>query len=211
MKETRLQMKDIQFDRIKQKEVKSLIEEQIANGVSSFDSLRETYHPGEDLSKHKIHEKIFFMEAPLDEAWKHYTIANPSEVWNGDMISFGLMVSDNSNEIVYPNDDYSGAEPGQVFYVNLNIFGGLLKLAVSHKIIGVDHNNRIMTLSYVEGGETIGKQEIKLTESKDSNTKITHTTFYKGQSGFREKWLYPFFHTKAITEFHTNLRNSYKK
>jgi glucosamine 6-phosphate synthetase-like amidotransferase/phosphosugar isomerase protein len=126
------------------------------------------------------------------------------------MISFGLMVSGKSNEIFYPGEKCSAAQPGQVFYVCLNIIGNFLKIAVTHKIIGVDHENKIMTLSYVEGGETVGKQDIQLSQTNDGNTKITHTTYYKGQPGFREKYLYPYFHTKAIKEFHANLRNSYK-
>lgn len=210
MKKTPLQMKDIDFEKIKHKEVKNLIKKQIDNGVSTFDDLRETYYPGEDLSKHKIHEKEFFIAGPVESVWDHFLIADPSEVWNGDMISFGLMVSGNSNEIVYPGEKCSAAEAGQVFYVCLNIFAGILKVAVSHKIVGVDHKNKIMTLSYVEGGETIGKQDIKISATESGNTKITHTTFYKGQSGFREKYLYPYFHTKAINEFHANMRNSYQ-
>ena len=210
MKEKRLQLKDIQFDKIQQNDVKNLIGKQMAKGVLSFDDLRETYFLGEDISEHKIHIKEFFINGHLEIVWKHYTTANPSDVWNGDMISFGLMVSSDSNEIVYPGENYIGAKPGQVFYVSLKIFGGLINLAVSHKIIGVDHDKKMMTLSYVEGGETVGKQEIQLSENPDGGTKITHTTFYKGQPGFREKWLYPYFHTRAITEFHANLRNSYK-
>ena len=164
----------------------------------------------EDLSGHKIHEKEFFINVPLEKAWNHYLTADPSEVWNGNMINFALMVSENTNEIVYPGESCPAAEPGQVFYVCLNIFADVLRLAVSHKIIGIDHKNKIMTLSYVKGGETVGKQDIKLSAANEADTKITHTTFYKGQPGFREKYLYPFFHTKAIKEFHTNMKNSLK-
>lgn len=210
MKDAQLQMRDIRFDKIRQNDVKNLIKKQMTNGVLSFGDLRETYDPGVDLSEHKIHVKEYFINGPLDKVWKHYTTANPSEVWNGEMISFGLMVSGSPHEIVYPNEKYSGAKPGQVFYVSLKIFGGLINIAISHKIIGVNHDEKIMTLSYVEGGETEGMQKIQLTQSKEGTTKITHTTYYKGRSAFREKWLYPWFHSKAIDEFHANLRNSFK-
>jgi hypothetical protein len=203
-------MKDIDFNKIKHKEVKKLIEAQKKNGVSTFEDLRETYFPGEDLSKHKIHIKEFFVEGPVESVWEHYLVADPSEVWNGNMISFGLMVSEKSNEIVYPDEKCSAAEVGQVFYVCLNIIGSFLKIAVTHKIIGIDHENKIMTLSYVEGGETVGKQDIQLSKTESGNTKITHKTFFIGQPGFREKWLYPYFHTKAINEFHANMRKSFK-
>ncbi len=209
--DTQLQMNDIQFDKISQKEVKRLIKTQMKNGISTFEDLQETYIPGEDLSMHKIHVREYFIEGALEAVWNHYLVADPSEVWNGDMISFGLMVSGNSNEIVYPGQKSSGAEAGQVFYVCLNIFAGILKIAVSHKIISVDNDKKIMTLSYVKGGETVGKQDIQLSATKDGKTKITHTTFYKGQPGFREKYLYPFFHTKAINEFHANMKKRFKK
>ena len=211
MMDTKLEMKNIEFNKIRFKEVIKLIETQLKNGVSTFEDLRETYYSGEDLSEHKIHRKEYFINGTVDSVWNHYLIADPSDVWNGDMISFGLMVSGESNEIVYPGDPCRAAEPGQVFYVCLNIVGSFLKIAVTHKIIGVDHENRIMTLSYVEGGETVGKQDIQLSSTDDGNTKITHTTFYRGRPGFREKYLYPYFHTKAINEFHANMKNSFKK
>ncbi len=206
-----LKMEDIDFEKIQFNEIKKLIKTQMKNGVSTFGDLRETYFPGEDLLQHKIHEMDFYFDAPLENVWDHYLTAEPSIVWNGKMISFGLMVSEKTNEIIYPGDSCPDAGPGQVFYVCLKIIGEFLKIAVSHKIIGIDHDNKIMTLSYVEGGETVGKQDIKLSETADGNTKITHTTFYKGKPGFREKYLYPFFHTKAIKEFHNNLKNSFSQ
>ena len=210
MTDTQFQMKDIDFEKIQQKEVKKLIEAQIQNGVSTFDDLRETYYSGEDISKYKIHEKVFLMDAPLEVAWHHYVVTDPSRAWNGKMISFVLMVSGNANEILYPGEKFSATEVGQIFYLSLNIIAGIVKVAVSHKIIGVDHANKIMTLSYVAGGETVGKQDIKLTQTVDGKTKITHTTYYRGKSEFREKYLYPFFHTRAVKEFHSNIRNSFK-
>jgi len=210
MTDTQFQLKDIDFEKIQQKEVKKLIETQIKDGVSTFDGLHETYYSGEDISKHRIHEKIFLLEVPLEVAWKQYMITDPSKAWNGNMITFALMVSGKSNEIFYPGEKYNTVEVGQIFYLSMNIFARIIKVAVSHKIIGIDHTNKIMTLSYVAGGETIGKQDIKLTQTTDGNTKITHTTFYRGKSEFREKYLYPFFHTRAVKEFHSNIRNSFK-
>lgn len=210
MKDSQFQMKDIQFDKIKQKEVKNLIEKQMKSGVLTFDDLRETYTFGEDLSTHSTHERSYLVETPVADIWDHYMTANPSEVWNGSMISFGLLVGGASKEIVYPQDDYNGASIGQVLYVNLNVFGGLIKLAVTHKIIDIDPVKKNMTFSYVEGGKSIGKQQIQFTAEPDGSTKITHLTFYKSDSVFREKCLYPYFHTKAIDEYHANMQNSFK-
>lgn len=208
MKKTQHRMAEIQLDRIEQNDVKKLLRLQMANGVSNFNDLRATYSQGDDLSEHKIHVKTFFINASLDRVWQHYNTANPAAVWNGEMLSFGLMVSGSAGEIVYPGDPYMGAQSGQVFYVSLKIFGGLLRLAIAHKIIDVDEGEKSFTLSYVEGGETVGMQKILLTEAQNDNTKITHTTYYKGRSPFREKWLYPWFHDKAISEYHANMRRS---
>ena len=46
MMDTQLQMKDIDFKKIRFKEVKTLIETQMENGVSNFGDLKETYHEG---------------------------------------------------------------------------------------------------------------------------------------------------------------------
>ena len=134
--------------------------------------------------------------------------ANPAEVWNGNMLSFGLMVSKDDGQIMYADEEYSAAKVGQVFYINLNILGGIIKLPVAHEIIAIESENKYFELSYIEGRKNIGKQRIAFSEASDGNTEIVHTTYYKSDSNFRDSYIYPFFHSKAIGEWHKNMADS---
>lgn len=201
-------MKNIDLEKIPQKNIRGFIQEQMNNNVNELIDLRSTYTKGDDLSDYLIHEEIFNVAHPPEKVWKHYTTANPNKVWNGKMLSFGLMVSKYDGNIMYVNEEYSEAKIGQIFYLSINVFGGLFKVPVSHEIIEIVPEKHYFELSYVEGSKSYGKQRITLFQTSDGNTRIVHTTYYKSDSNFRDRYIYPFFHTKAITEYHTNMINS---
>ena len=201
-------MKNIILDRIPQKSIRAFIQAQLKNNVSSISDLKSTYTKGDDLSKFLMHQEDYKVPHSLEIVWKHYITANPSEVWNGNMLSFGLMVSKNDGEIMYVDEEYSAAKVGQVFYINLNILGGIIKLPVAHEIIAIEPLESYFELSYIEGRKNIGMQRIAFSESNDGNTEIVHTTYYKSDSNFRDRYIYPFFHAKAIGEWHQNMADS---
>ena len=116
-------MKKIDLKRIPQKSIVAFIQEQMDNSVLSFGEVKSTYTKGEDLSQYLIHEEIFKIPHPPEKVWEHYMTANPSKVWKGKMLSFGLMISKEDEEIMYIGEEYTRAKVGQVFYIELNIFG----------------------------------------------------------------------------------------
>ena len=201
-------MKNVNLERIPQKSIRTFILAQLENNVNSISDLKSTYTIGEDLSKFLIHQVDYKVPHALQKVWQHYMSANPAEVWNGKMLSFGLMVSKFDGEIMYADEEYSAAKVGQVFYINLNILGGIIKLPVAHEIIAIESEKNYFELSYVEGRKNIGKQRIAFSESSDGNTEIVHTTYYKSNSKFRDRYIYPFFHSKAIGEWHQNMAES---
>jgi hypothetical protein len=81
----------------------------------------------------------------------------------------------------------------------------LYNLAVAFEIIAIDVLNREIIFSYVEGGKSQGEQSIQFIDTKDGYTEIIHSTLFKSDSKFRDKFLYPKFHIKAINEFHKNI------
>jgi hypothetical protein len=200
-------MKQIDLEKIPQKSIRSFIQEQMGNNINAFSDLQSTYSKGQDLSTFRIHEKIYKVGHPPEKVWDHYMNANPNEVWNGAMLSFGLMVSKNDGGIMYIGEEYNGAKVGQVFYISLNIFG-LVNVAVSHEMISIVPEKKYFELSYVEGSKSKGKQRITFFKTSDGNTRIVHTTYYKSDSDFRDNYIYPFFHTKAIGEYHDNMIQS---
>jgi len=202
-------MKSIELERIPQKTIRTFIKDQIQNNVVELKDLKSTYKEGDDLSDYLHHEEIFKVNHPIEKVWDHYMNANPGEVWNGKMLSFGVMVSKNDGEIMYVGDQYSTAKPGQIFYIELNIFG-VKKLAVSHEIIGIKADKKYFELSYVEGSKSYGKQRIAFYKTGEGSTRIVHSTRYKSDSNFRDRYVYPYFHTKVIGEYHANMANSIK-
>jgi hypothetical protein len=40
----------------------------------------------------------------------------------------------------------------------------------------------------------------------DERIEIIHVSYYKSDSHFRDKWIYPFFHRIIIKDFHRNMR-----
>jgi hypothetical protein len=61
-------------------------------------------------------------------------------------------------------------------------------------------------MCYLEGGASKGFQFIRLKEKEDGSTEVAHETFYKSQSDFRDKRLYPYLHGQVISEFHRNVQ-----
>jgi hypothetical protein len=200
-------MKKIDLKRIPQKSIVAFIQEQMDNSILSFSEVKSTYTKGEDLSQYLIHEEIYKIPHPPEKVWDHYMTANPNKVWKGKMLSFGVMISKEDEEIMYFGEEYTKAKVGQVFYVEINVFG-LKKVAVSHEIIAVDQDKMYFEISYIEGGKSAGKQRITFFRTGDGETRVVHTTYYKSDSVFRDRYIYPYFHTKAINEYHTNMMNS---
>lgn len=159
------------------------------------------------LQRYQIHEDSFHVPVPREEVWNHYLTADPNLAWNGKIINFALMLSKSDGKIMYRHDQYSGAKVGQVFYLNLSILG-LLHIGVAHQIIGIDHDSYFFELSYVEGSESRGKQRISFHATSIESTKIVHTTHYRSDSSFRDRYVYPYFHDKAIHEYHENMERS---
>ena len=201
-------MKNVDQNKIPQKSIRTFIQTQLKNNINAFSDLKSTYTIGEDLSKFLIHQVDYKVPYALDTVWRHYLTANPSKVWNGNMLSFGLMVSKYDGEIMYTDDEYSAAKVGQVFYINLNILGGLIKLPVAHEIIAIEPEKFYFELSYVEGRKNLGKQRIAFSKASNGHTEIVHTTYYISESKFRDRYIYPYFHSKAIGEWHQNMADS---
>ena len=85
---------------------------------------------------------------------------------------------------------------------------GLYNLAVGLEIIDIDPVNRSITFSYLKGGKSRGEQTIYFITSRKGFTEIIHQTAFKSNSYLRDRYLYPYFHRKAINEFHRNMRNA---
>ena len=89
--------------------------------------------------------------------------------------------------------------------MNLNVFKGLIQLAVSYEIMEINDEARFFEFSYIKGGKSIGMQRIELHSLANNRTQIKHITHYKSDSKFRDKYIYPYFHSMVLQEYHLNL------
>lgn len=198
-------MDQIQLERIPQKELRDFIRQQLGHNYTSFDRLSPTYRPGDNLGRYYYHEKDYYYNQSKDQLWDHYLSVNPAVAWNGNMLSFGLMVSKKDSQIMYVDDPFPGASVGQVLFVNVEVLGKLIKLPVAHEIIAINYEKYYLEVSYVRGGKSAGKQRISFYKNQDDTTRINHSTYYRSDSDFRDLLIYPYFHTQAIDEYHQNV------
>lgn len=203
----------ISFDRIKQKTIRAYIREKDLRSSSDFDKLNATeYNPSEPDS-YLTHCKTFEVETDLPTVWKTYLSIAPRDTWKSKMVSFGCMYSRQSKSLSYMEDAYDGLQEGQVLFLNIRLFGGMVNIAVAHKIIRVNEEHKYIEFSYIEGGKTQGSQRLTFVETANKTTRIIHKTTYKGQgrATFREKILYPFLHGRVIAAFHANVKHKIRE
>ena len=174
--------------------------------VSGFRTMEPLCYIAADKNTYHAHHKTFLIKENISLVWDTYLSIHPMEAWNGEMVSFGLQYSKKDELINYLTDDYTGMQKGQIIILNLNLFWGLLNIAVAHEVTEINEQKRLIKLCYMKGGASEGSQWITLTETKEGYTEVSHETLYKSKSNFRDTKLYPALHSKAISEFHLNVK-----
>ena len=197
---------EVDLSRIKQEKVREYVVQNGLQEPNGFAAMQTScYDPAAKETYHTHHE-TFVIRQSVADVWRTYTTIEPKEAWNGEMVSFGLQYSRRSKTISYLEDGYTGMEVGQVIILHLRLFWGLLKIAVAHEVVEVNETEKLIKLCYMAGGASVGSQWIVLHETGDGHTEVSHKTLYKSSSTFRDTRLYPRLHTKAIAEFHRNVK-----
>lgn len=200
----------IDLNRIPQKKIRALINENYSDGNSlSFSRLQPTYRKGQDFTGYYFLNSDYWLKEDPEIVWKTYQATSPAESWNGHMVSFGMLVSKCQSHIQYGNDPYfTGIDTGQVIFVNLRIMRGLYNLAVGLQIVEIDTVAHSIRFSYLKGGKSMGQQLISFLPTRKGFTHIRHSTVFKSNSYLRDRYLYPYFHRIAINEFHRNMKKA---
>jgi len=194
------------LSKLKYKTVKDFLLKSGVNHLDDFAKLDHSCSHNPDLSGYSRHIKTFLVEEHIDKVWAAYKTTGPAETFCGSMLKFGLQYSRNKKEITYPEDEYRGIEKGQIVFLNLCVLWNMVNLAVGHEVTEVNEEEKRIQTSYLKHGASAGMQNMTLKATPEGFTRITHETFYKGKSAFRDKVIYPRFHTKAITEFHASVK-----
>ena len=198
---------EIDLARINNKQVISFIHANKLYRLKDFANLVSFSRSHPDFQDFHHHTKTFYIQQPIEEVWDAYKNILPKYAWCGNMLKFGLQYCRKQNVLTYTDDEYKGAAVGQIVLIRVKVLGGLVNIAVGHEITAVNNEEKMLETCYLVKGKSLGSQQIRLKPTKDGFTEITHHTVYKSGSRFRDKVLYPLLHTKAIKEFHTNIRN----
>ena len=199
-------MENIALDRIPHKKIREFIQAQIDNNVTSVQDLKPSYQYGEFLGDLNRHEESFEAGFNINQVWEFYSRTGPNTVFRNKLVSFSLMLSkQNEKEILYKEEPFLSTQVGQVYFMNLNVFKGLIQLAVSYEIMEINNEERFFEFSYIKGGKSIGMQRIELHSLGNNRTQIKHITHYKSDSKLRDKYIYPYFHSMVLQEYHQNL------
>jgi hypothetical protein len=196
----------IDFLRIKQKSVHKLFRRNKIQTLKHLADLQSFCYDPVHTKKYHKHLISIRVNAPIEKVWETYKTISPQDTWKGRMVSFGVMYSRKKNQLSFQDDAYHGIEPGQLIFLNLNLFANLAHLAVGHEVVGVYDDLKHIKICYVQNGASVGTQLIQLKKISDSETEVLHETWYTSELWVRDKFLYPIFHTRAIVEFHSNVK-----
>lgn len=197
----------INLAEVPQRKVRKYIEARNINHMQDFGLIHASWKKGLDESNFLFDEKTFFLKEKLSHVWDCYRKADPTKSWNGPFVRFGLLISKKSNSAIYSsNSSFPEIDTGQVYFLDLRIMRGLFNLPMAFEIINIDPLNRIIEFSYIDGNKAKGKQRIEFTNDPDGLIRITHKSFFRSDSQFRDNMLYPYFHRKFIRQFHRNMK-----
>ncbi len=202
-----LSINSIDYSRVPQKKVRSLVKKHQRNGAKYFCDLKSSCYSEQDSGTYSFHRNTQTIKERIQNVWNKLKSIKPRDEYKGKMVSFGFLYSSKLNRILYGDDDYLEIEEGDIIFLNLKLIGGIKNIAVALEVTGVDDKNMTIQLCYINNGMTEGTQQIKLEENIEGNTVICQETRYRNQSKFREKKLYPIFHRRAVNELQTNLKN----
>lgn len=197
----------IDLEKIPLKKVRDYIEEREIDHLKEFSLLlasceKETIEPGLYFCQQE-----FYIGHRFSEVWSGYRGIDPLKAWNRKSLRFGIMISKHTNGVTYPDSESPvRVETGQVYFLNLRILWGLIKVPVAFEIINIDRGRRLVEYSYIDNNKARGKHILEFHDDGKGGTSIIHRSYFKSESSFRDRYLYPVFHKKFVREFHRNMR-----
>ncbi len=195
----------INTDKIPQRHKYKFIHNKYLDNLSVLDSLKPECFQKKQSGTYHFQTDSFIVKENINTVWQKYKTISLKDSYCGNLVNLGFVYSKNKKQIYYVNDDYDGIQEGQIYFIRLNLLGGLKHIIVAYEVTKIDNQKKMMQFCYINRGISEGSQRIYLFKTKEGFTKIEHETFYKSHSKFRDKWIYPKFHKKIVAELHHNL------
>jgi hypothetical protein len=211
MVSAQLSLSNLDYTRIPQKKIISFVEEQKKTGRELFSEfIPKCFREQDSARYHKI-STSYIIRGKADDVWNEYLSIQPSQAYCGKIVDFGFLYSKDDDRILYKEDIFDKMKVGQLFFFNVKLLGGIRNLGIADEVTTIDNNLKLIRFCYIENGKTEGTQEIQLKNTDDGYTSVTHDTWYKSNSRFRDSMLYPFFHKRSVDEFHHAVREVFEK
>ena len=203
---SQLSIANLDMSKIPQRKIRAYLNMQSEHDIYLLSDFKASSYPGIHLPDYISMENTYLVKEDPDSLWHLYMNTSVSKSWSGKRFSFGLLYSKWSDKVRY-NDEYfsSLVDTGQVFFVNLRLLGGTVNFALGLEVVDIDIINKAITFNYLESGKSQGQQIIQFFGTPEGYTKIVHFSNFKSDNPFRDKYLYPYFHTRVINEFHRNM------
>jgi len=198
-------LNSLDLNQIKQKSIRKFIADLETQGVVYFEDLHPSVNSQTDSGKFDSNCHYFRNKHALQEVWNAYLTVHPASIWNGRIVSLGFIYSPRKGQIVFQEDKYDGLELGQVFFIEMRVFFGLVHFPVCFVVTGLNAKQHSISFSYIQEGLSKGAQTIKLIAKNASLTEIKHSSIHLTDNVLRDKTLYPIYHRKAISEVHRNI------
>lgn len=197
------QINEVDLEQIHYKKLKKSLVKHKLYLADNINKLASTCSELSD-SIYSFHTHTFYYDKSIERVWNAYKMINPSDAWNGKITHFGFAFDKGNGNFLYQKEAFNGLKEGQIQFLYLRYLGGLFKLTIAHEVTRLDETAKEMQFCYLKYGKSQGTQIIKI-EKSGQLTKVTHSTYYKSKSKFRDKMIYPYFHQKTIEELHANV------
>jgi len=194
------------FSKINQKSIRKFLKSQMELGIVNFEDFQPSVTAQTVTNDYDTNLHQFQLERPLESGWKAYLTAHPATVWQGKVVSCGMVYSQTEKKLIFPDDQYSGLEVGQIFFIEMRIFFRMIHFPVCFMVTNIDENLRQITFSYISTGSSKGAQTIQLIDSGKGFSQIIHSSIHQTENKLRDRTLYPIYHKKAIAEVHQNIQ-----
>ncbi len=195
----------LDLKKVPQKTIRQFLVKQRLHGIDDFFDMHTTCYRPADSLQYFVHQAEYHVSLGVDKLWDLYTLLSPKQVYVGRRIEFGFLYAKDSNQLIYPGDQYTGLAEGQIQFFSLRLLWGLIKLGLAQEITGINPDQHTLQYCYLKHGKSEGSQDIEFIEIAKNKTLIRHTTHYRSESAFRDRYLYGFFHALSIRELHRNI------
>jgi len=202
---------NVVLEKISNRHIRKFLQTNSIKSTSDFSALHIEKKEYENFDGFFKHEKIFPFATSSDKLWDIYKKISPIELWNSSMLTMGLLYNAEEKKIIYVEDNPEVRfVEGLQMITLVTLLGGLINIAVGHEVTEINDAEKYLCTAYLGHGKCIGNQKIQILDIDHQRCLVRHTTYYKSDSFFRDKFLYPFFHTLAINKVHANIRRKLK-